>query len=350
MPTPLVASDHHLGHDGLVELVAGRPIPCYEAPERATAIREALLATGSYELVAPTDHGPDPIAAVHAMEIIDLVEHAWTDAVAAGRDPAQPLLPDTFLLREYAAGMALERTPLGRHDRLGAYCFDTATPIVAGTAAAARAAVDIALTTLDLVLAGEPLAYALCRPPGHHAYADRATGFCFLNNAAIAAEILRQFMPRVAVIDFDTHHGDGTQALFYARDDVFYGSVHTDPADYYPFYSGYADEIGTGPGQGANMNVPLAPGANDAAFVTANERLAAAVRAHGVGALVLSAGWDAHRDDPLSRLDITTAAFARIGALWGRMRLPTLIVQEGGYSLSAVMEAAPAFIAAFRAG
>ena len=134
-PTPLVASDVHLGHAGLIELVNGREIPCFESPERATVIREALLATGDYRLVAPTDHGPDPVAAVHELELIDLVEHAWTDAVADGRDPSRPLLPDTFLLREYAGRMALSDLPAGRHERLGAYCFDTATPIVAGIAA-----------------------------------------------------------------------------------------------------------------------------------------------------------------------------------------------------------------------
>ena len=178
-PTPLVASDDHLAHDGLIELVGGREVPCFESPERATVIREALLATGDYGLVAPTDHGPDPIAAVHDLELIDLVEHAWTDAMAAGRDPSRPLLPDTFLLREYAGRMPLTDLPIGRHDRLGAYCFDTATPIVAGTAGAALAAVDIGLTALDLVLDGAPLAYGLCRPPRHQAGRNHNGGDCF---------------------------------------------------------------------------------------------------------------------------------------------------------------------------
>ena len=168
MTTPLVASDDHLAHDGLVELLAGREVPCFESPQRAIVIRQALLATGTYELTPPTAHGPDPITAVHDPEMIDLVEHAWTDAMAAGRDPGRPLLPDTFLIREYAGRMALDQLPPRRHERLGAFCFDTATPIVAGTAAAARAAVDIGLTALDLVLAGAPLAYGLCRPQRGH--------------------------------------------------------------------------------------------------------------------------------------------------------------------------------------
>ena len=189
-PTPLVASDDHLAHDGLIELLAGREVPCFESPQRAIAIREALLATGDYALEAPRTHGPDPVAAVHDLELIDLVEHAWTDAVADGRDPSRPLLPDTFLLRGYAGEMRLEQLPRARHHRLGAICFDTAPPIVAGTATAARAAVDIALTAVDLVLEGMPLAYGLCRPPGHHAGRNLIGGYCFFNNAAIAAQSL----------------------------------------------------------------------------------------------------------------------------------------------------------------
>jgi acetoin utilization deacetylase AcuC-like enzyme len=152
----------------------------------------------------------------------------------------------------------------------------------------------------------------------------------------------------VAIIDFDTHHGDGTQAIFYGRDDVFYGSVHTDPSAYYPHYAGYADEIGAGRGEGANLNLPLAQGSDDNAFIDANLRLADEVRMRGIEALVLSAGWDAHKDDPLSRLNVTSDAFRRIGKIWGKLNLPTLIVQEGGYSLAAVADAAPAFVHAFR--
>jgi acetoin utilization deacetylase AcuC-like enzyme len=217
-----------------------------------------------------------------------------------------------------------------------------------GTFRAAYASAQTAIAGAEAVLAGERAAFALCRPPGHHAYADRASGFCYLNNAAIAAEVLRRHFPRVAIIDFDTHHGDGTQAIFYARDDVFYGSVHTDPSAYYPHYAGFADETGSGRGEGSNLNLPLAEGAGDEAFIDANQRLALAAQAHGAEALVLSAGWDAHEDDPLSKLTVTTGAYERIGEIWGKLGMPTLIVQEGGYSLAAVADAAPAFVRAFR--
>ncbi len=224
---------------------------------------------------------------------------------------------------------------------------DLSCAMMEGTYRAAYASAQAAIAGAEAVLAGD-FAYALCRPPGHHAYPDRASGFCYLNNAAIAAGILRRTFSKVAIVDFDTHHGDGTQAVFYTREDVFYGSVHTDPSAYYPHFSGYADETGALAGEGANLNLPLSPGATDEAFIDANQRLALAVQAYGAEALIVSAGWDAHRDDPLSRLAVTTDAFPRIGEIWGKLGLPTVIVQEGGYSLKAVAEAAPEFVDGFR--
>ncbi len=225
---------------------------------------------------------------------------------------------------------------------------DMSCATMEGTFRAAYASAQTAIAGAEEILSGAPAAFSLCRPPGHHAYADRCSGFCYLNNAAIAAEMLRRRFGRVAILDFDTHHGDGTQAILYARGDVFYGSVHTDPSAYYPHFAGYADETGAGPGEGANLNLPLPFGADDAAFIAANAKLCDAAMAHGAEALILSAGWDAHRDDPLSKLAVSTDAYKRIGDLYGRLRLPTLIAQEGGYSLQAVAAASHAFAHAFR--
>jgi len=346
MAIPLIASDHHLAHDGLVELMAGEPIPCYESPERATVIREALLATGEFRLEAPVEHGPDAIAAVHEVELIDVVEHAWTDAVAAGRDPSRPLLPDTFLLRAYAAGMALERLPSGRHDRLGAYCFDTATPIVAGTAAAARASVDIALTAVDRVLSGAPLAYGLCRPPGHHAGRNLIGGYCFFNNAAIGAQsILDRGAQRVAILDVDFHHGNGTQQIFWERGDVLYVSLHGDPAGIYPYYSGYATERGSGPGEGATLNLPLAAGTDGAAYLGALDEALAAIRDFEPDApLVVSLGFDTYHADPICNLALQTDDYARIGSAIASLGLSAVALQEGGYAVDALGANAVAFL------
>ena len=332
--------------------MGGVSIPCYESPQRATAIREALLATGEFAVEAPTEHGPDPIAAVHEVELIDLVEHAWTDAVAAGHDHDRPLLPDTFLLGAYSAGMTLERLPAGRHDRLGAYCFDTATPIVSGTASAARAAVDIALTAVDRVLAGEPLAYALCRPPGHHAGRNLIGGYCFFNNAAIAAQsMLDRGAQRVAILDVDFHHGNGTQQIFWDRGDVLYVSLHGDPAGSYPYFSGYATERGSGPGEGATLNLPLAGGTDGDAYLGALDEALRAIRDFDPDApLIVSLGFDTYHADPICNLSLHTDDYVRIGAAIASLAMPVVAIQEGGYAVEALGANAVAFLGGLAGG
>ncbi|NKJ48501.1 acetylpolyamine amidohydrolase, partial [Burkholderia sp. SG-MS1] len=203
-----------------------------------------------------------------------------------------------------------------------------------------------AAAAADAVLAGAPKALALCRPPGHHAQQDRASGFCFFNNSAIAATRLRRRYARVAIIDFDMHHGDGTQGIFYARGDVFTGSTHADPRETFPFFSGSAAERGVGPGEGANLNIPLTRCATDDDFVGAVTALIQQAREFQAEALVIAAGWDAHRDDPLSPFDVTTDAYARIADLISEQRLPTVVVQEGGYHLRAIEDALLAFLIA----
>lgn len=349
-PTPLVASDDHLAHSNLIELSAGKEIPCYESPERATTIRQALLATGDYALVEPEDHGPDPIAAVHEIEVIDLVEHVWTDALAAGHDPGRPLVPDTFLLRAYPGPMPLDQLPLNRADRLGAYCFDTATPIVAGTAGAARVAVDIGLTALDRVLEGARLAYGLCRPPGHHAARNLIGGYCFFNNAAIVAQSLRdRGAERVAILDVDFHHGNGTQQIFWERGDVLYVSLHGDPRGIYPYFSGYATERGAGDGEGATLNLPLPPGTDGDGYLAAlREALETIVAFDADAPLVLSLGFDTYHADPICNLALHTDDYARIGSAIASLGMPVVALQEGGYAVEALGRNAVAFVGALR--
>jgi len=345
MAIPLIASDDHLAHDGLIELLAGRPVPCFESPERATVIRDELLATGDYELQPPDEHGPDPIAAVHDIELIDLVEHAWTDAMAAGRDPSRPLIPDTFLLRGYPGAMPLDQLPAGRHERLGAHCFDTATPIVAGTAAAAHAAVDIGLTALDRVLDGAPLAYGLCRPPGHHAGRNLIGGYCFFNNAAIAAQsVLDRGATRVAILDVDYHHGNGTQQIFWDRDEVLYVSLHGDPRAAYPYYSGYATER-----RETTVNFPLPAGTGGDAYVAALAEGLDAIRAFEPDApLILSLGFDTYQADPICDFALVTDDYARVGSAVAQLGMPVVALQEGGYAIDALGANAVAFLGALR--
>ncbi|MGH2382113.1 MAG: histone deacetylase family protein [Candidatus Limnocylindria bacterium] len=349
-PTPLIASDDHLAHAGLIELVAGREVPCYESPDRAIVIRDALLATGDYVLEPPEAHGPDPVAAVHEVELIDLVEHVWTDAIADGWNPSRPLLPDTFLLREYAGQMGLESRPAARHLRLGAYCFDTATPIVAGTATAARASVDIALTAADRVLEGEPLGYGLCRPPGHHAGRNLIGGYCFFNNAAIVAEsMVSRGASRVAILDVDFHHGNGTQQIFWQRDDVLYVSLHGDPGGIYPYFSGHASERGGEGGEGANLNLPLAAGTDlDGYLAALTDGLEAIAVFDPDAPLVVSLGFDTYHADPICNLALHTDDYARMGARIGELGRPVVALQEGGYAVDALGANAVAFLGGLR--
>lgn len=345
----LFFTEAQLAHQPRQYMVHGRIVDPFENPNRATTLIASLEAAGLTR-AEPADRGRAPILKVHADHYVAFLEEAYARFMELPNHGPE-VLPNVHPYR----GASLQFGDRGRPrvtgiiGRAGWYMGDMSCATMEGTFRAAYASAQTAIAGAEEILAGSGVAFALCRPPGHHAYADRCSGFCYFNNAGIAAEILRRTFARVAILDFDTHHGDGTQAIFYARDDVFYGSVHTDPSAYYPHFAGYADETGTGAGEGANLNLPLAQGAGDEAFIAANKRLAEATLAHDSEAIVLSAGWDAHRDDPLSKLAVSTDAFASIGALYGKLRLPTLIVQEGGYSLESIAAASRAFANAFLA-
>ncbi|CAN1567350.1 AcuC Deacetylases, including yeast histone deacetylase and acetoin utilization protein [Rhabdaerophilaceae bacterium] len=341
-------SPRQMAHQPTQYMVHGKIVNAFENADRAATLIEALTSVG-LEQTEPPVATLDPVLAVHAEHFVDFLRDAHADFMALPNHGPE-VLPNVHPY--LGAGPAFEPRgkprPTGIIGRAGWYVGDLSAVIAAGTYPAVLASAGSAIAAAEAVIAGAGAAFALCRPPGHHAYIDRASGFCFLNNAAIAAEILRKRFARVAILDFDTHHGDGTQAIFYARSDVFFGSVHTDPSAYYPHFVGYADERGAAKGEGANLNRPLAFGSDDATFIEANRTIMAQAIAHGCDALVISAGWDAHHLDPLSRLTVTGEAFARIGERFGRMRLPTVIVQEGGYSLPAIDEASRAFMTGFR--
>jgi len=349
---PVIHSDAHLEHAGLVELLAGREVPCFESPERAVEIERALREAGGYAFYAPAAFGRDPILSVHDATLLEIVERAWSDGVAAGDlDGSRPLIPDTFKLGAYAGPMTLPTLPDGAHRRLGAYCFDTATPIVEGTATAALVAVDVALTAAALVTDGATVAYGLCRPPGHHAARAMLGGYCYFNNAAIAAEWLRREggFARVAVVDVDYHHGNGTQQIFWERPDVFYLSLHADPARAYPYYSGSAGERGGGDGEGATRNIPLPARTGLDGYATALAEGLAAVAAFDPDApLVVSLGLDAFERDPIGDLALRTPDFAEIGRLIGGLGAPAIVIQEGGYAIDAIGANVAAFLGGLR--
>jgi acetoin utilization deacetylase AcuC-like enzyme len=208
----------------------------------------------------------------------------------------------------------------------------------------------VSATATDLVLAGEPQAYALCRPPGHHAFADMAGGFCFLNNTAIAAQRLRGQHQRVAVLDVDVHHGNGTQGIFYERNDVLPVSIHGDPADYYPYFWGHAHEVGAGAGQGYNLNLPLKLGSGDAPWLAAGDQAITRLGEFAPGALVVALGLDASESDPLQGLKVTGPGFHAMAKKISGLGLPTVLVQEGGYLSDDLGRNLVQFLAGFEEG
>ncbi len=304
-------------------LVRGVIADSAESPDRASALREAVVA-GGHSLSLADSHGVAPRAAVHATEYLAFLATAhdrWSELAGSGPEVIGNVHPN----RHTAA------YPQSIVGQAGWHMADTACPIGSGTFDAACAAADVAVTAAQVLMDGEPVVYGLCRPPGHHAFADMAGGFCYLNNTAIAAQYLRGRYPRVAVIDVDVHHGNGTQGIFFHRADVLTVSIHTDPSHYYPFYWGYMNEHGAGEGEGFNVNYPLPQGANDSQWMGALGKALNFAAAYGPNALVIALGLDAHEHDPLHGANVTTTGFRRMGAALAELELPTLIIQEGGY-------------------
>jgi acetoin utilization deacetylase AcuC-like enzyme len=332
----VVYSPAHLAHDVVTETVMGAVNPANEVAERAERIRTTLEADGGFAIEAPTGHGTDPILAVHDPGLLRFLEEAWPAARAQSIDRPN-LIADTYPNFRMFEGMSPEfvasRPETGfAAGRAGWWGLDTANPLVAGTYTAARAAVDVALTTVDIVLGGERAAYGLCRPPGHHAARSMAGGYCFLNNAAIAAEaIVRATGGRVAILDVDYHHGNGTQQIFWRRGDVLYVSLHADPDRQYPFFLGRADETGEGEGSGANLNVPLPAGTDDEGYLSALDRGLAAIEDTPGEVVVVSLGFDTYGHDPIGDFALTTEVYHECGRRVAALGRRLVILQEGGY-------------------
>ena len=318
-----VYSEKHRSHDPQFFLVRGVVQRTTEQPERADRLLQGLK-DGKHTLVEPTAFGQGPRARVHSPEYLGFLADAWDEWSALG-NAGPEMIANMHPVRN--AGTY----PTHIVGKLGWHTIDTSCPIGPGTWAAACSATDVATTAAQMVMDGEDAVYALCRPPGHHAYRDLASGFCFLNNSAIAAAHLRLKHERVAILDVDVHHGNGTQGIFYERPDVLTVSIHADPTFFNPFVWGYAHERGAGQGLGANLNIPLAKGTGDDGYIEALATAAKTIRAFAPGALVVALGLDASEHDPLAGLAVTTDGFRRIGEAIARIGLPTVLVQEGGY-------------------
>jgi acetoin utilization deacetylase AcuC-like enzyme len=325
-----VYSALHARHDGGVELYRGALVPTFETPERAEIIR-AAVAGGGHELIGPRAIPESRLERVHEAGFIDFLRGAHARWAAEGRQGH--MLPSGFPAR----GLRRDRRPAGISGSLGYFSFDASTPIVAGTWDAALAAAQCAMTAAALVAEGERAAYALCRPPGHHAARSTYGGYCYLNNAALAAQSLRDAgCERVTVIDVDYHHGNGTQEIFWERDDVQFVSLHGDPDTEYPWFMGYADERGGGRGEGYTLNLPLPAGTGWDAYGAALDVALDAVRGFAPAALVVSLGVDTFAADPISAFKLETRHYPLIGARLAALRLPTVLVQEGGYAVAEI--------------
>ena len=331
--------DRQRAHDPKMFMANGVRLPNPEQPARIGVLKAGAEAAGC-TFAAPGDHGTGPIAALHSPEylvFLQTIHGRWSRIEGASDEVIPNIHPDR-------RSASYPRSAVGQ---AGFHQADTACPIAAGTWDAAYWSAQSALSATDAVLGGESAAYALCRPPGHHAFADLAGGFCFLNNSAIAAGALLRAGRRPAILDVDVHHGNGTQGLFYARADVLTVSIHADPVRFYPFFWGHAHERGHGAGLGCNLNLPLARGTDDAAYLDALETALARIRAFGADALVVALGLDAHEGDPFRGFRVTTPGFARIASRIAGLDLPAVIVQEGGYLQPALGENLRSFLEGF---
>jgi len=346
----VVYTPAHLGHDVTVETVMGVEIPANEVAERAEIIRAALDADGGFERSEPAEYGTAPITAVHDPGLLSFLEVAWSEVRRQGLNGAF-LSADTYPNRSMFEGMSdeaiarLVREPEHAAGRAGFWGLDSAAPLVAGTYVVARGAVDVALTAMDLVLGGATAAYGLCRPPGHHAARSMYGGYCFFNNAAIVAEAITAATgERVAILDVDFHHGNGTQQIFWRRGDVRYVSIHADPQRQYPYFLGRADETGEGDGAGENLNIPLRAGATNEEYLEATDRAVEAIAAVPGSVVVVSLGFDTYGLDPIGDFALTTDVYHEVGRRVAALGRRLVILQEGGYHRPSLGENARAWL------
>ncbi len=322
MAPPVFYDDVQAGHDPSFYLVRGRVVSSPERADRGAVLLAAATAAG-LERRSATPAGGAELLRVHTTGYLDFLATAWAEWQAVGG--GEEVIANAFAARAHVG------RPTGIVGRAGLHMGDTSCPLGRRSFEAAQAAAGTALAAARAVLQGEASAYALARPPGHHAFPDMAAGFCFLNNTALAASEVLAAGARPAILDIDVHHGNGTQAVFYDRADALHVSVHADPAGFYPWYWGYADERGAGPGEGWTLNLPLPLRSGDEAVLDAIDSGLAVIAERGADVLVVALGLDIHEADPLAGFRVTTDGFARIGARIARLRRPTIIVQEGGY-------------------
>lgn len=326
-------------HDPKSYLSSGARRPNPEVPERVERLLAGAKAAGC-EIERPRSYGLGPMAAIHTPEYIDFLQHIFTRWQRIEGASAE-VIPNIHPIARAGS------YPASAVGQAGYHMADTSCPISEHTFESSCWSAWTAMAAAEAVEAGASSAYALCRPPGHHAFADVAGGFCFFNNSAIAAQRLRKQAERVAILDVDLHHGNGTQGVFYRRADILTVSIHADPARFYPFFWGHADERGEDAGLGANLNLPLPRKSGDDVFLEALGVALRRIEAFAPDALVVALGLDPFEGDPFGGLSVTTPGFARIAEAIATLRKPTVIVQEGGYLCDALSSNLTSFLTGF---
>jgi acetoin utilization deacetylase AcuC-like enzyme len=325
-----IYTEQHKMRDSKTEFFGGELIAPHEKPSRAETVLDRVKHRQLGPISAPEDFGLSPIHAIHDAKFVSFLQTAWDEWTAAGFKGEA--MPTALPVRRMA-----QTCPNFIEGKMGFYANSAETSLTKGTWQAAYASAQVALTGASRLQEGASSVFSLCRPPGHHAFADSYGGFCFLNNAAIAAQsMLDNGAARVAILDVDFHHGNGTQDIFYHRDDVLFVSLHGDPMETFPYFLGHADEIGSGVGEGYNLNVPMPAGTH---FETWREALRIGlekVRNFGPDALILSLGVDTFEDDPISFFKLRSDDFLTMGEDIAKMGLSTQFVMEGGYDVGEI--------------
>jgi acetoin utilization deacetylase AcuC-like enzyme len=315
-------------------MVRGELRPCLEKPERVEFVLAELQRRNLGPILAPQRVAPGSLERIHSLRYLDFLRYAWQEWLAL--DPAnanKDALPSVWPIRPLRDDIE----PQNFTAKLGLFSMDSATPLTAGTWLAAKAGADCAINAAHALEGDERGSFALTRPPGHHAGADFFGGSCFLNNAALAAQhLLDNGARRVAILDINFHHGNGTQSIFYERADVLTISIHGDPRTEFPFYLGFADETGSGPGFGSNLNIPLPAGSANSTWFSALETACLRIQTSRIDAMVVALGVNTFAGDPASRFHLQSADFLRIGERIGVMGLPCVFVFEGGYAVNEI--------------
>ena len=326
----IIYSDKHKLRDADTELYGGQLVKPFERPSRMEYILARNDKVDAGPIIEPDDFGMEPILRVHDKGYVSLLQTAWQEWIAEGYE-------GEAMATTWPARRMVQKIPTHIEGKLGYYSMANETALTEGTWEAAYASAQVALTGADILHKGERAAFALCRPPGHHAAIDMYGGYCFLNNAAIAAQhLLDQGMKKVAIVDVDFHHGNGTQDIFYTRSDVLFASLHGDPADAFPHFLGYSDETGTGDGEGYNHNYPMKPNTGFAEWRTALTDAFGKVQDYQPEALIISLGVDTFENDPISFFKLKSDDFTTYGADIAKLNLPTLFVMEGGYDIDEI--------------